>query len=136
MHQVLPFLGSEGVRRIHLWGVCYAPALGELLWLCDQWNIQLSTDSIGPQVRPVRGRWGYAEWTDTHYQRITQESDHVVRVKGFDGSLLYVKEARGHHRAMHVQQVRQWLQHFRSTANYPKEQPRWLIQPRQLKFTI
>ncbi len=136
MHLLIPFLGREGVKRVHLWGVCYAPALGELLWLCDQWNIHLSTDSVGPQVRPVMGRWGYAEWTDTCYQRIMHESNQDVLVKGYDGSLLPVKEARGIHRAVHVQQVREWLHHFRNTIHYPQEQPQWLIQPRQLKFIL
>src|SRR5438552_1185697 len=42
---VIPFLGREGVKRVHIWGVCYAKALGELLWACDQYGIVLSTDS-------------------------------------------------------------------------------------------
>lgn len=68
MQQVIPFLGSEGVKRVHIWGVCYAPALGELLWLCDQHGIQVSTDSVGPSVRPVMGSWGYSSWRDNSYQ--------------------------------------------------------------------
>lgn len=55
MALVLPFLGREGIQRVHLWGVIYAPALADLLWLCDQYHIRLSTDSIGPALRPALG---------------------------------------------------------------------------------
>lgn len=136
MYLLIPFLGREGVQRVHIWGVCYAPALAELLWLCDQSGIALSTDSIGPQVRPVRGQWGYAEWRDSHYQRVDQESDRCIPVRSYTGSLLYVQEARGLHRTEHVRQVREWLAHFRETRHYPRSLPRFLTQPRQLQLAI
>lgn len=136
MHLIIPFLGKEGITRVHIWGVCYAPALGELLWLCDQLGITLSTDSMGPQVRPTRGRWGYAEWTDRHYRRVQADSEREGVVNAWDGSLVRIREARGLHRAEHVQQVRSWLGHFRGTSHYPAEEPRWLRQPRQLLLAL
>jgi hypothetical protein len=132
MYSLIPFLGREGVRRVHLWGVCYAAALGELLWVCDQEGIQLSTDSIGPSVRPALGRWGYAEWRDRAYRRVNEESEQWGLVKGYDGSWLPARAACGIHRAVHVQQTCAWLAHFRSTRHYPRQEPRWLLQPRQL----
>lgn len=132
MHLLIPFLGREGVKQVHVWGVCHAPALGELLWLCDQWGMRLSTDSTGPCIRPALGRWGYAEWRDTRYERVNEDSDEWGPVKGYDGSLVAIQQARGIHRAEHVQQVRAWLHHFRATRHYPHTEPRWLTQPRQL----
>jgi hypothetical protein len=104
MRLVIPFLGREGVRRVHLWGVCYAKALGELLWLCDEWNITLSTDSSGPSVRPAMGVWGYAEWRDPFYEQPAAE-------------------IRGLERARHVQATCTWLQAFRSTPHYKPLEP-------------
>lgn len=95
IHEVIPFAGHERVRQIHIWGCLYAPALGELLYLCDQYGIALSTDSVGPSLRPVFGRWGYASWTNPAYQRPPR------------GPLLACD------RRMHVVQVREWLAHFR-----------------------
>ncbi len=69
---VIPFLGKEHVRRVHIWGVCFAEALGELLRICDKWDIRLSTDSVGPSTRPVFGNWGYAEWIDHSYDEVVK----------------------------------------------------------------
>lgn len=107
MSVVIPFLGREGVKRVHIWGVCYARALGELLWLCDEQGITLSTDSSGPSVRPVMGEWGYAEWRNPMYQRVAVET-------------------RGLERARHVEATRAWLQRFRETPHYRPMQPQQL----------
>lgn len=96
MQTVIPFLGREGVKRVHVWGVCFAPALGELLWLCDQAGIVLSTDSAGPSLRPCMGNWGYASWRKkpgAYRQPPTSE--------------------RGRHRMLHVYLTRRWLRDFR-----------------------
>jgi hypothetical protein len=112
MGLVIPFLGREGIKRAHIWGCCHAKALGELLWMCDQYGIALSTDSSGPSVKPAMGEWGYAEWTDRTYQRPPVET-------------------RGLERARHVQATREWLAAFRSTPHYgPMNRGR----PMQLKL--
>lgn len=95
LHQVIPFVGQEGIARIHIWGCLYAPALGELLYLCDQHGIQVSTDSVGPSLRPVFGQWGYASWTNLTYQRPVP------------GPTL------ARHRRLHTYLVRRWLRAFR-----------------------
>ena len=104
MRLVIPFLGREGVKRVHVWGVCYAKALGELLWLCDEWGITLSTDSAGPTIKPAMGEWGYAEWRDASYQRPPPET-------------------RGLERARHAAATRDWLLSFRSTPHYRPLRP-------------
>lgn len=48
MRRAIPRIASAGIARVHLFGVMYRPALGGLLWLCDQHGIRLSTDSSAP----------------------------------------------------------------------------------------
>jgi hypothetical protein len=114
MHLVIPFLGKEGVKRVHVWGCCYAPALGELLYLCDEWGIGLSTDSAAPSIRPAFGRWGYGSWSDPTY---THRKPSV--------------EELGRHRRLHVYLTRRWLRDFRvrEPAYYRAV---WRLQPQQL----
>jgi len=109
-------LAAQFVNRVHIWGVCYAPALGELLWMCDRYGIKLSTDSSGPQVRPTRGEWGYMGWRDTEYKRSPVE-------------------IRGLERARHVVATREWLSKFRELEWYksPKES---IVRSKQLRFTF
>lgn len=107
---VIPYAAARGVKRVHVWGVLYAPALAELLYQADQHGIAVSTDSSGPSTRPVFGSWGYADWVDRFYQRPP------VGIRGLE-------------RARHVQVVRAWLNDFRSTVYY-----RELVQPRQLRL--
>jgi hypothetical protein len=95
LHLVIPFVGSEGIKQIHLWGCLYAPALGELLYLCDQYGIILSVDSVGPSLRPVFGRWGYSSWADRSYRRPPLSE-------------------LGRHRKLHTYLVRRWLAWFRT----------------------
>ena len=95
---VIPYIAHR-VRWIHIWGVCYAPALGELLWMCDQYGLKLSTDSAGPQRRPAFGEWGYLGWRDNNYQRPPVE-------------------IRGLERARHVRATRKWLSRLRETEYY------------------
>jgi len=60
--RVVLLAARAGVRHIHIWGVCYAQALGGLLHLCDDHGLQLSTDSAGPVIKITQGEWGYADW--------------------------------------------------------------------------
>jgi hypothetical protein len=96
---VIPDIAKRGVERVHIWGVIYAPALGALLWVADQFGIAMSTDSVGPSVRPALGKWGYADWIDSNYNGARPP-------------------ALGLHRAQHVRATREWLADFRSTMWY------------------
>ncbi len=140
MYSVIPFLGNEGIKRVHIWGVCFAPALGELLWLCDQHGIALSTDSMGPSVRPAMGRWGYGDWTDTSYRSAPslkpEEAHETCMVKSWAVKAIEVAWARGAHRAAHVNLVRTWLKYFRYTDYYPKATPLYLARPHQLQLAM
>ncbi len=114
MHRVIPFLGREQVQRVHIWGVCYPPALGRLLYLCDQEGIALSTDSAGPTVHPCYGNWGYGTWRNTRYQRPPSQE-------------------RGRHRMVHTYLTRRWLRDFR-TREPGEYRPIRIPLARQLPF--
>lgn len=102
IQRVIPFAARYGITKIHIWGVLYAPALGPLLWLCNQHGLSLSTDSAGPSIKPAAfGDWGYADWRDKDYER------HPV-------------ETRGLERARHVRATRAWLADFENTKYYHK----------------
>jgi len=96
---VIPEASRRGVKHVHVWGVIYADALGKLLWLCDQYGLTCSTDSVGPSTRPAFGSWGYADWVDRNYQRPAPAE-------------------RGRERARHVEAVRNWLAEFSQTQYY------------------
>lgn len=100
---VVPYVAQVGIRWLHIWGVCYAPALGELLWMCNQYGLRLSTDSSGPQLRPARGEWGYMGWRDKTYQRPPVET-------------------RGLERKRHAHLTRQWLDTLEQTEFYQEPQ--------------
>ena len=102
MSIVIPYLGDKGIKKVHIWGVIFAPALGKLLWECDKYRIQVSTDSAGPQFRPAFGSWGYADWRDNTYKRPETS-------------------IRGQERERHVNAVRDWLNEFRKTQYYKGE---------------
>jgi len=96
---VIPFLSKYDVKLVHIWGVVYPFPLGELLAVCDVFDIKLSTDSSGPQKRPIFGTWGYGDWIDRDYEVPD------VAIRGDD-------------RRRHVIEVRKWLSGFRQTKYY------------------
>lgn len=96
LQRVMPFASREGIRRVHIWGVIYPPALGLLYWHAQQHGIVISTDSAGPGLNPVWGQWGYGEWRDNSYRRPD-------------------KKAMGAERARHVRVTRAWLHRFGDT---------------------
>lgn len=106
MWALIPGAARRGVKRVHIFGVMLAKALGGLLWICDEYGIKLSTDSSGPSCRPAFGIWGYADWCKTCNFPPGPE--------------------RGQARIRHVQMVREWLRKFRSTIYYKK--PPWIAQ--------
>lgn len=93
MQTIMPILSEYGIKQVHVWGVIYAGALAQILYWTDKYNIQLSTDSVGPTIYPAFGKWGYADWVDKNYTRP-------------DTSI------RGMERARHVKAVREWLNTF------------------------
>jgi hypothetical protein len=96
---VVPLVAREGVQHIHIWGVVYAPALGQLLYMTDQYGLTMSTDSAGPSMRPAFGHWGYMGWREKDYKRPPVET-------------------RGLERARHVRATRDWLSKLRDTEHY------------------
>jgi hypothetical protein len=50
----LPLIARAGPRRVHLFGVLWAPALGGLLWLADRHGLAVSTDSSAPLLAATR----------------------------------------------------------------------------------
>lgn len=103
MTKVIPYLGISNVKMVHIWGVIDVEFLAPLLYLCDKWGIQLSTDSAGPQVRPVMGEWGYKGWKDKNF-------------------IVPDVSVRGLYRAQHVQKTREWLNGLRESPYYQHPQ--------------
>lgn len=101
--KVVPFARKEGIRRIHIWGVCYAPALGMLLAICDAEGIALSTDSSGPMLKPLLGEWGYMGWA----RRVERYANPRLRAEAMSA---------------HVRETRDWLASF-------SRQQQWYKQP-------
>jgi hypothetical protein len=145
---VIPWIASQGVQRVHIWGVLYAPALAYLLWYCDQHNIAVSTDSSGPSTRPAFGSWGYADWTDLNYMdkwkdfpnrlesgnqwdMIAELSDALQGKPGVGQPKPPPVYVRGLERARHVEATRQWLSSFRSGPHYQE-----LSNPKQVQLAL
>lgn len=125
LREVIPYLGSQGVKHAHLWGVCHPEALGEFLSLCVQADIQPSTDSSGPCRYPTLGQWGYGTWRNPSYKA----PPILPSCKVVDGHGNKVPtcppgtSCRGLERARHVQLTRDWLAHFR------EREPDWYREP-------
>jgi hypothetical protein len=133
--ELVPLLKRYKVRRAHIWGVCFAEPLGDLLFLCDHtqrsdglwgWDegrrIQLSTDSVGPTTRITREEdghpghtyWGYASWRKLiPLPRVHEE----CKAKDEDGNKSPICQpgdgCRGLMRAQHVRETVDWFSHFR-----------------------
>ncbi len=132
MRLVIPFLKREGVRRVHIWGMCFAEALGELLWQCDhdeegnldsQHQIHLSTDSVGPSTRPVKkdretgyATWGYASWCNNQYPVPPVLASCQARDEHGEKAPTCAPETRcrGLERARHVLLTQEWFANFRT----------------------
>lgn len=135
MNTLIPMLKQHKIKRIHIWGVCFAEALGPLLFLCDHYQrpdgfwgideenrIQVSTDSVGPTTRMVKelkhkpgfASWGYASWHETvplaHVQESCKQMDEQGNKAPACQSGTY---CRGLERARHVDETIKWLAHFR-----------------------
>lgn len=115
VRKVVPYVGTHGIKRIHIWGVCLASALVELLFLCKKYDIALSTDSSGPQRRPILAQWGYSSWYDTKYKMPPL----LASCKALDSAgnkkptCVPGTFCRGLERARHVEATREWLTDFR-----------------------
>lgn len=97
---IIPFVAKEQfTNQIHIWGVIYPGALGVLLWMCNQYGLTLSTDSVGPQLRPCLGEWGYGDWRKKDYKRVSTN-------------------LRGLERKKHLDLTRKWLTSFENTQYY------------------
>lgn len=46
--EVIPLIAASPVRHVHIYGVLFGPALGNLLWMCDHYGLTCSTDSKKP----------------------------------------------------------------------------------------
>ena len=115
MSEVIPYLGTQGVKRVHIWGVIFPAALGYLLRLCDRFAIRLSTDSSGPCRYPILGQWGYGSWRDNTYKTPPiLPSCKVVDAHGNKApSCSPEMHCRGLERGRHVRLTREWLARFR-----------------------
>lgn len=91
--KVMPEIAGAGIKKVHLWGVMLDEALAQIGYWCTKFNIELSTDSVGPSVKPALGSWGYSDWRNKTYRQPPTA-------------------IRGIERAKHVQAVTSWLDTF------------------------
>ena len=106
VRRVIPFIAREGVKRAHIWGVCYAPAIGMLNAIADEYGISVSTDSAGPILRPTFGEWGYDNWRHENYKRPVGQVDMAQAM------------------TEHAQATRQWLADFKTRSPKHYKLPR------------
>jgi hypothetical protein len=113
---VFEVLGRAGVKRVHVFGVILPALLGFLLFLCDLYDIQLSTDSAGPCVEPARnGNWGYGSWTNPAYKvaPVLESCTHKDEQGNKAPTCSPETVCRGLERCRHVALTRDYLAHFR-----------------------
>jgi hypothetical protein len=122
MRIVLPFLSREGVTWVHVWGVCWYPALEILVWLAAQHGIRVSVDSAHPSIHPVQGQWGYAHWRDRSYVRPPIQE--TCRHHDF----VHCHSCRGLERIRHVATTATWL------ATLPVKRPVSVDRPQQISL--
>lgn len=120
MTALMPFLGREGVKQVHLWGVCWTPALEIIAWWAAQYGIRVSVDSAHPSLHPVQGQWGYGSWRLKNY--VQPQVQDTCRNHQFD----QCQRCRGLERIRHVEATGAWLSCF------PVCYPTYLKKPRQL----
>lgn len=118
--QILPgvfeVLGKAGVKRVHVFGVIIPALLGFLLHLCDQYGMELSTDSAGPCVEPARnGNWGFGSWRDNSYRvaPVLESCRHEDEQGKKAATCTSDLRCRGNDRILHVKLTREWLANFR-----------------------
>lgn len=133
---VVALLKRAKIKRVHIWGVCLAEALGPLLFHCDHYHrsdglwgwdeencIEVSTDSIGPSTRIVKeisskpgfSAWGYSSWFNNNYPlpRIYDSCKSLDSDGNKAPTCNPSLPCRGQERARHVQSTADWLAHFR-----------------------
>jgi hypothetical protein len=92
IHRVLPMTAAAGLGQVHVFGVLYLPALGELVWLADRHGLKVSTDS----TRPVLN----CTWKDAKKAGVRAEGwkDNLrwwrEAVEGIRGSVYYREPKR------------------------------------------
>ncbi len=100
---VIPWIAKEGVKRVHLYGVIYAPALTALLAICDAYGVACSTDSSFPSYAPRLGKWGYGIWRVRDYQRPR------TQLSCYDETCVPTTRCVGMECIRHVHLTRWWL---------------------------
>jgi hypothetical protein len=48
LRATFPLIQQAGIKDVHIFGVLYQPALGGMLWLADEYGLNVSTDSTAP----------------------------------------------------------------------------------------
>lgn len=54
LHETLPLVVKAGLSQVHIFGVLWLPALGGMVWLADQYGLEVSTDSTAPMMACTR----------------------------------------------------------------------------------
>lgn len=118
MQLVIPFLAAEGIKRVHIWGCIYAPAIGNLLYLCDQYGIKASADTAQASYAPAFGNWGYGSWRakkgEYNQPPVLESCKHQDEENNNVPLCDPSSTCRGLERIRHVNLTRDWLAHLRT----------------------
>jgi hypothetical protein len=111
MQELIPYLASQGVKYVHIWGVIFPEALAALITLCTRYGVKPSTDSSGPCRYPILGQWGYGSWRDNSYKTPPiLSSCKALNVNGEKApSCEPGTHCRGLERIRHVERTREYL---------------------------
>lgn len=79
LRAVLPMLQRHGVKRAHLLGICWAPALEAVERERAGYDIAFSTDSSSLEMNSIMGRvWRDRQWHKTHTKEDKGSTYHPV----------------------------------------------------------
>lgn len=79
--RTIPQIARAGIHHVHLFGVLWEPAVAAMLWMADQHDLTVSTDSTAPLLAATRGNhkkagardpyWrGNVEWWRVHLRNL------------------------------------------------------------------
>ena len=84
--RTFPLIAKAGVSRLHIFGVLFEPALGQALWLADEFGLRLSVDSSAPLLA--------CAWPNAKKAGVRAEGGYRANVEWWRRRLASLRESR------------------------------------------